>query len=448
MLTRRKFAPNSMLQLMLGYAVIIAAGTILLALPISSKSSASTGIVDALFTATSATCVTGLVVFDTYSHWTLFGQFVILLLIQIGGIGFLTVIIGAMTLTHRRIGLRQRFAMQDAVSAPQVGGIVRMARFILFGSFLFEGLGALALAFRFCPQFGLLRGLYFAVFHSVSAFCNAGFDLMGYQLPASSMTAYANDPAVTLVMAALIVIGGLGFFVWVDIWEHGFRFRRFRLHTKMVLITTAFLIIFGTVLLMFFETTGDAFAGKNLGERTLLSLFQSITARTAGFNTIDIASLGDSSILLLICLMLIGGSPGSTAGGFKTTTLFLFFLCVSAEFRQARCMECFGRRLEESILRRAAGVVSLFAVLCTASAAALSHFDAIPLKEALFESASAIGTVGLSLGITGQLGTPSRLVLVTLMFIGRVGGLTILFAVSGLGNGCHSQLPLEKITVG
>ena len=445
---RRKYAPNSMLQLMLGYAVIITAGTILLVLPISSKGPSSTGIVDALFTATSATCVTGLVVFDTYTHWTLFGQLVILLLLQIGGIGFLTVIIGAMTLTHRRIGLKQRFAMQDAVSAPQVGGIVRMARFILVGSFLFEGLGALVLAFRFCPQFGLSRGLYFAVFHSVSAFCNAGFDLMGYRLANSSMTAYAGDPVVTLVMMALIVIGGLGFFVWVDIWEHGFRFRRFRLHTKMVLVTTIFLIVFGTLFLMIFEIGGDAFAGKSLGERTLLSLFQSVTARTAGFNTIDIAALGDSSILLLMCLMLIGGSPGSTAGGFKTTTLFLFLLCMSAEFRRARCMECFGRRLEESILRRATGVVTLFAVLCTAAAAALSAFDAIPFKEALFESASAIGTVGLSFGITGQLGTPSKLVLVALMFVGRVGGLTILFAVSGMGNGCRSQLPLENITVG
>jgi trk system potassium uptake protein TrkH len=262
------------------------------------------------------------------------------------------------------------------------------------------------------------------------------------------MTFYSADPLVMSVMAILIVVGGLGFFVWADIREHGFRFRKFRLHTKIVLCATTLLIVLGTLLLLLYEVNGQAFSGKTAAQRFLLALFQSITARTAGFNTVDIAALGDASILLLICLMLIGGSPGSTAGGIKTTTFSLFILCVFSEFRQTRSITCFGRRLEESILRRGAGIVTLFAVLCSISAGILSHFDTIPLKAALFESASAIATVGLSLGVTDQLGMVSKIVLVFLMFVGRVGGLTILFAVSKTNGCCQSQLPLEKITVG
>lgn len=431
-----------------GYLLIVLLGTGLLTLPVSSRSGRGAPFVDALFTATSATCVTGLVVYDTFTHWSFFGQLVLLLLIQVGGLGFMTMSILAVVLMRRKVSLRQRFIMQESVSAPQVGGIVRMTRFIFLGTLALEGVGALLLSFRFCPQYGLGEGIYRSVFTSVSAFCNAGFDLMGDYAPFSSLTSVATDPLICLVVMALIVIGGLGFYVWADVVENRLRFRRYKLHSKLVLVTTAALLLGGMGSYLLLEWNGPAFAGHSPLEKLLLAAFQSVTMRTAGFNTVDLAKMSDGSTIVSIVLMLIGGSPGSTAGGIKTTTFAVLFLSILTELKKKKSIECFGRRIEEEVLRHSCSIMTLYLTLMLGAAVAISALDAVPMKEALFETASAIGTVGLTLGITPSLSALSHLILAALMFLGRVGGLTILLVFSDLYDSVPSRLPLEKITVG
>lgn len=304
--TVNKLKLTPLRTIILGYFVIICLGAFLLCLPIASRGGQWTNYFDTLFTATSATCVTGLIVFDTYTYWSIFGQIVILIMIQVGGIGFMTLAISAMTLTKRKIGLRSRYTLQESVNAVQVGGIVRMTRFILIGTTFFEISGAVLLSFRFCPQYGFWKGVYFAVFHSVSAFCNAGFDLMGGSEPFSSLTQYASDPLVNVVIVLLIIIGGLGFFVWSDIKTNKFRFRRYKLHTKVVLVTTAALIILPFLFLLFTERYNPNFS-ESPHTYLLSALFQTVTTRTAGFNTADLTTISDAGILCMIFLMLIGG---------------------------------------------------------------------------------------------------------------------------------------------
>lgn len=313
-------------MLLAGYLTMILIGTVLLMLPVSSREGIVTPVTDSFFTAVSAACVTGLVRFDTYTHWSLFGQIVLLLLIQVGGLGFVTILLSAHTFSGQKIGLSSRILMQEAVAAPQVGGIVRMTRFILKGTVLIEGLGAAALAFYFCPRLGLLKGLYYSVFHSISAFCNAGFDLMGAETPFSSLTSEAGNWYLNLVIMVLIVVGGLGFFVWLDLLDSRFRFKNMKLHSKLVVFMTALLLVGGAAGLFLLELSGEAYEGMSLGDRILASLFQSVTARTAGFNTVDLAALREGSIFLMICLMVVGGSTGSTAGGMKTTTAAVLVL--------------------------------------------------------------------------------------------------------------------------
>lgn len=444
--TLRNLSPTKVI--LLGYCGIILLGSLLLALPFASRSGEATAPLEALFTAASATCVTGLVRFDTYRYWSLFGQGVILLLIQIGGIGFMTIAISLAAVTKRKIGLTQRFIMQESVCAPQVGGIVRMTRFILLGTLMIEAGGALLLSFYFIPRLGVLQGLWFAVFHAVSAFCNAGFDLMGCYTPLSSLTTVQADPLINFVIMGLIVIGGLGFFVWSDILRCRFRFREYRLHTKIVLLVTAVLIAGGTLLIFLFEQGGAVFAGKSLPEQLLLATFQSVTPRTAGFNTVELGAMTQASQLLIICLMLIGGSPGSTAGGVKTTTFAVSLLSVLTVFRRRKSMESFGRRIDDETLRMAACVATMYLVGTLAVSMTISCAERLPMLTALFESASAIGTVGLSLGVTPQLGTLSQVLLVLLMILGRVGSLTILLAFASGRPAVSSQLPLEKLQIG
>jgi len=434
--------------IVLGFLLIILLGTLLLMLPISSKNGTITPFVDSLFTATSATCVTGLVVYDTYSHWSLFGQIVLISLIQVGGLGFMTMSILVVMLMRRKIGLRQRYIMQESVSAPQVGGIVRMTRFILIGTLILEGIGAILLSIRFCPEFGWKEGIYRAIFTAISAFCNAGFDLMGYYEPFSSLTTVATDPLINITIMALIVIGGLGFYVWADVVEKKHRFSRYRLHSKLVLVTTAILLLGGMTLYTVFEWNGPAYAGYSAGEKLLLSAFQSVTMRTAGFNTVDLASMSDSSTIVSILLMLIGGSSGSTAGGMKTTTMAVLVLSIISELKNKKNVECFGRRLEEDMLRNAICIITLYLALMLSASCALCAIDGITMKEAFFETASAVGTVGLTLGITPSLSSVSHLILAALMFFGRVGGLTILVVFSDLYKQIPSRMPMEKITVG
>ncbi|MGN0986155.1 MAG: TrkH family potassium uptake protein [Candidatus Enterenecus sp.] len=417
-------------------------------LPFSTREAGGASFSDALFTATSATCVTGLVVRDTAVYWSWFGQLVILLLIQVGGMGVVTMAVAIFIFSGRRIGLKQRWVMQESISAPQVGGIVRQTRFIVGAAFALEGLGAVFLAFRFCPRLGLWRGLWCALFHSVSAFCNAGFDLMGRDSPFSSLTGFVGDPLVNLVVMVLIVVGGLGFLTWRDMVSHRLRFREYRLQSKLILSCTALLLLSGFAFFLFYEFRLPQWDGLSGGEKVLAALFHSVTPRTAGFNTVDLARMSQPGQLFTILLMLTGGSPGSTAGGFKTTTLAVLFLSALAVFRRRRSAQCFGRRIQEGALQSACAIFLLYLTLFLAGGLLICCMDGVPLMDALFEAASAIGTVGLSLGGTARFSAPSRLVLIFLMYFGRVGGLTMIYAVTAGGGASASQFPQEQVTVG
>ena len=446
-LNRRLMKLSPTRVLLGGYCLIILIGAVLLTLPAASKSGEFTSFTDAFFTAASATCVTGLVRFDTFSYWSLFGQIVILLLIQIGGMGFMTITIFLACFTGKKIGLTPRFLMQESVSAPQVGGIVRMTRFILLGTLAVELGGAVLLAFRFCPELGLGRGLYYAVFHSVSAFCNAGFDLFGFQGEFSSLTGMYDDWYVNLVIMALIVLGGLGFFVWKDVIDCRGRFLKLRLHSRIVLVTTACLIFGGAAAIFLLELPAG-FEEMTAGDKVLASLFQSVTSRTAGFNTVDLTKLSEGSIFVMICLMLAGGSTGSTAGGIKTTTLAVLLLSIFSTFRRKRNVEVMGRRLEGGINRTVSCIFMLYLILSVTATLIVSSLEGIPVLTAMFETVSAIATVGLTLGITPEVGMISKLILAFLMIFGRAGSLTMLLALSSDRAPVASKKPLEKIQVG
>ncbi|MBE5884457.1 MAG: Trk family potassium uptake protein [Lachnospiraceae bacterium] len=432
-----------------GYCLIILIGTILLTLPIAARSGQWTPVSDCFFTATSATCVTGLIRYDTYMHWTMFGQLVILSMIQIGGIGFMTVTILVLLAARRRISLSQRAIMQNSVSAPQLAGIVRMTRFIALGTFLVEAIGALLLSLDFVPRFGWKKGIYFSIFHSVSAFCNAGFDLMGGTSGEfSSLTGLADNWYVNMIIMLLIFIGGLGFFVWYDLGSKRFRFRRLNLQSKMVLSISGVLVLFGALILFALEQGHEMYAGMSIGEQILASLFQSVTARTAGFNTTNLAAMTDAGIFVMICLMFIGGSTGSTAGGIKTTTFWVLCISIFATFKRKKNIEAFGRRMEEGITRTASCVFMTYLLLSCSVAVIISALENIPLLDALFESVSAMATVGLTVGITPSLGMVSKLLLAFLMLCGRVGSVTMLLAFSSEKRVINSRLPLDKIQVG
>lgn len=442
---KQRLNPTKMIAA--GYCIMILIGTFFLWLPISNRGGNFTPFIDALFTATSATCVTGLVLHDTYTYWTTFGQVILLILMQMGGIGFMTFAISAVSLTKKKIGLKDRFVMQESVAAPQVGGIVRLTKFITIGTVFFEGLGAFALSFTLIPRLGVARGIYFSVFHSVSAFCNAGMDLMGAFKPGTSLITLSDNYVFISVIMALIVVGGLGFFVWSDLMENCLDHKRYTLHTKLVLTLTIALIVVGVAGILIFESTGEAFAGKSVSEKFMLSLFQSITPRTAGFNTIDLNVLTDSSQLLIICLMLIGGSPGSTAGGIKTTTFAILILSIITVLKRKKSVECFNRRIDDETLRQVCCIIMMYLILIVTATMIIGAIDHIPMKYAAFETTSAVGTVGLSLGITPMLSGTSRLIVAALMYFGRVGGITVLLALTN-NIPQVSQLPKGKIAVG
>ena len=438
----RKRRLTSSQIILFGFAAVILVGALLLMLPVSSSAGTMTAPLDCLFTSTSAVCVTGLVVYDTATHWSAFGQAVILLLIQIGGMGVVTVAIAITMASGKKISLMQRSTMQDAISAHQVGGIVRFTGFILRGIFLFELLGALALMTAFVPEFGP-QGVWLAVFHSVSAFCNAGFDLMGTRARFSSLTSYAEHPVVNVTVMALIIIGGVGFLTWQDIRRNGIHVSRYRMQSKVILSVSGILILLPAVYFFFCE-----FRELPLARRFWGSLFQAVTPRTAGFNTLDLTGLSETGQMLTCLLMLIGGSPGSTAGGMKTTTLAVLVSCAIATFRKRESGRFFGRRITDETVKNAVTVFLMYIALFLAGGMIISRAEDLPLLICLFESASAVGTVGLTLGITPGLGTVSRWVLISLMFFGRVGGLTLIFATLPAHKNTLSKLPLEKITVG
>lgn len=441
----RKISPLKII--LFGFIILIFIGTILLCLPISSRSGQPTPFMTSSFTATSAVCVTGLIKVDTYNYWSPFGQAVILGLIQVGGIGFMTICITAISLSHIKIGLASRELMQSSVSAPQRGGIVKMTRFILVGTLLIELSGAVLLSIAFVPRFGA-KGLWYALFHSVSAFCNAGFDLMGSGGEFSSLTSFDKNPYVCIVISALIVIGGLGFFVWKDLIDNRFRFKMLRMHSKAVLITSTILIFGGGILLYLTELPNSSSQEHSALYQIGNSLFQSVSTRTAGFNTVDLSQLTHSTIFIMVLLMMVGGSPGSTAGGLKTTTLAVLFASVISVFKRKKSVEMFGRRLEENVSSLALCIFAMYLMLGSAGAVFISTVENVPFINALFESASAVATVGLTTGITPQLGILSSIVLMLMMLFGRVGSLTMLLAFSNYKSRPQSQKPLEKIQIG
>ena len=439
-LHKRKLSSSQII--LFGFAGVILIGTLLLMLPFATNSGQNVSFWDALFTSTSAVCVTGLIVQDTAVYWSGFGQAVILLLIQIGGMGVITVAAAITMASGNKISLMQRSTMQDAISAHQVGGIVRFTGFILKGIFLFELLGALVLMTVFIPEYGV-KGIWLAVFHSVSAFCNAGFDLMGTKSPYSSLTSYATHPVLNITVMLLIAIGGIGFLTWQDIRQNGIHIRRYRMQSKVILATTGILLVVPAIYFFFFE-----FAAEPIGKRIWLSLFQSVTPRTAGFNTADLTALSETGQMVTIGLMLIGGSPGSTAGGMKTTTAAVLIACAVAVFRRRENGRFFGRRIADDTVKNALTVFLMYITLFLLGGMIISRVEGLPILTCLFETASAIGTVGLTLGITPGLHLISKLILISLMFLGRIGGLTLIFATLSANKNTLSKLPLEKITVG
>lgn len=429
--------------IILGFFSVILLGSLLLMLPFATRDGQGASFADGLFTATSAVCVTGLIVHDTATYWSEFGQVIILTLIQIGGMGVVTIAVSIAVASGRKIGLMQRSTMQEAISAHQVGGIVRLTKFILKASICIELLGALFLYPVFCKDFGVLKGLWYSVFHSISAFCNAGFDLIGIREPFSSLTGYAANPIVNFTIMALIITGGLGFVTWADIRKNKFHFRKYNMQSKVILTVTTLLIAVPAVYFFFCE-----FSGLPLGQRFLASLFQAVTPRTAGFNTVDFTLLSETGLMLTIILMLIGGSPGSTAGGMKTTTLAVLFSSALSVFRKQDSAHFFGRRIPDNAIKNAATILMMYLTLFLGGGMVISYIEEIPLVSALFETSSAIGTVGLSLGLTPSLGMVSRAILILLMFLGRVGGLTLIFAALSERSTFGSRYPQEKITVG
>lgn len=426
-----------------GFAAVIVLGALLLSLPFCSNSGQFTPLADTLFTATSAVCVTGLVVRDTAMHWSPIGQGILLLLIQIGGMGVVTVAVTLARFSGRKISLMQRSTLQEAIAAPQVGGIVSLTRFIVKTTLALELLGALVMMPVFCMDHGL-RGVWMALFHSISAFCNAGFDILGTpDAQFVSLTRYIQNPVINSAIMLLIILGGIGFLTWEDVAVHRGRFREYRLQTKVVLCLTALLIVLPGCYFFFCE-----WADMPTGTRFWAALFQAVTPRTAGFNTADLDTLSGTGKGITIALMLIGGSPGSTAGGMKLTTLAVLLANAWAVIRRQEDTQLFRRRLEVEAIRTAGAILMLYVTLFFGGAILISLAEGLPIGACLFETASAIGTVGLTLGLTPSLSLLSRFVLIGLMFFGRVGGLTLIYAASSAPRKGLSRLPQEKIIVG
>lgn len=440
---RRRIRLNAVQTLSLGFAALILAGGLLLTLPIASRDGRSIPFLNAFFTSASASCVTGLSLYDTYTQFSPFGQAVILLLIQIGGMGFMSLSILFSILLHRRIGLHERSILMDSVGALQMGGVVRLTRRAIRVTFCLEGGGAALLALWFLPRYGLGRGLWMSVFHAVSAFCNAGFDILG---TGSSLTVMAGEVLPNVVIMTLIAAGGLGFLVWDDILTHGRHVRRWRLHSKIVAVFTSALFIGGAAAFYFLE--GDhAFAGASVGEKILMAAFQSVTCRTAGFATADLMKLSQSGILLTLILMFIGAGSGSTGGGAKVNTVAVLLLSALAQVRRKQDVNIFHRRLDEETIRRAYSSVSMFFLACLAGCMVLCA-QGITLDGALFEAISAIGTVGLTRGVTARLPEFSKLVVLLMMFSGRVGSMSVAMAVTRDRPQAKLRNVPEKILIG
>lgn len=432
-----------------GYMTVILAGTLLLMLPASTAAGEKTTILTALFTATSATCVTGLVVVDTATHWTIFGQGIILMMIQIGGLGFMTLGVLLALILRKRISLRTRGILQESMNYMQMSGLIRLVKITFRGTLLFEGIGAVLLAARFIPVFGVTKGILYGIFHSISAFCNAGFDLMGgYSGKYSSFVEFHQDILINFVLMALIILGGIGFFVWSDLKKNGWHWKKYMLHTKITLFSTVLLLAAGTFFYFLFEKN-NLLADMNGKDKFLAALFSSVTARTAGFNTIDTGALTGASKLLTMLLMFIGGSPGSTAGGIKTVTALVLVAYVWSNLRESKGINMFHRRLEDDVIRKASNVVVVSMLMAIASVIFICFRQPeLVVEDVMFEVFSAIGTVGMSTGLTRDLSTASRIVIILLMYCGRIGSMSFALSFTERKKVAPVQFPTEKIMIG
>ncbi len=419
----RSLSPTRVIAL--SFAAIILLGTLLLMLPISSRSGQSCGFRPALFTATSATCVTGLVLGDTWTMWSAFGQAVILAMIEVGGLGFMTAASVVFFLFRRKVGLRQRMVMAQALSLNEMEGVVRLQKLVLFGSLSIQAVGALILFVRFLPEYGLSKAAAWGLFHSVSAFCNAGFDIFGSLESGAGLTLFNDDPVVCLTLMALIVIGGLGFFVWEEI-ARLHSFKKFSVYTKLVLLTTAGLLLTGTVLILLLEWNNPATIGNMpFGQKLLNSAFQSTTLRTAGFATLDQGALSDGSKAVSLVLMMIGGSSGSTAGGVKTVTFVVLLLFMWTRIRNRSTVSIYKRTIPGEKVIDAMSIITIVIGLAIGGAVFICATSPLGFMDALFETVSALATVGLTSGGTPNLSIPAQFLIIIYMYFGRVGVLTI-----------------------
>lgn len=443
--------------LLIGYAVIILLGSLLLVLPFATRKGESTTFVNALFTSTSASCVTGLIAYDTATHWSVFGQIVILCLIQIGGIGFMTFVSFGFSLLKRNMGLYQKNLLMQSSGETSLKNLKPLFKRIIIGTGIFELLGACILAIRFIPDFGL-KGVYFAVFHSISAFCNAGFDLMGTSnAKFVSLANYSTDPVVLITISLLILLGGLGFIVWNDIAECKFKPSKFQLHTKIVLTVNAVIVVIPTILFTLFDYKSSALSGYNFWQKLLIGFFNSVTPRTAGYTVVDACSLSSPSYLLTLVLMFIGGGSGSTAGGVKVTTLAVLFFGMISVFKNKDDIEIGNKRIHRSLFIKAVAVIFTYIVLILLSVVLISLFEVKnpfnSLKYVLYDTVSAICTVGCSATVggvtfTSTLAPLSKIVLMLLMFMGRAGILTVTMALGNQNNASDVKKPIDSVLIG
>ncbi len=435
--------------LVLGFLFIILLGAIILSTPFVTNNGESIGFINAFFTSTSAVCVTGLVLVDTGSYWNYFGKTVIIILIQIGGLGFMTMASLLTLVAGRKFSLKKRIVMQESMGTNHLSGVVRITKYAVYMTLTFEIIGAIILSFRFIPMYGQLKGIYYAVFHSISAFCNAGFDIMG---TGNSISQFAKDPLVSLTISMLVIVGGLGFMVISEILQFK-KFKKFTLNAKVVIVSTLALLIVGFVFIFAMEYNNpNTIKDFSFGEKIVASIFASMTPRTAGFNTIDLNSMMPASLVLTMIFMFIGGSPSSTAGGVKTTTIALFFITIISILRGKKDTEAFGRQIPAENVKRAIAVIGIAVTFLTTSIILLSISETgASFFEIVFETLSAYGTVGLSIGLSAKLSLVGKLILSLAMFLGRVGALTLLFAATTKMKTIENQMlsyPTEQISIG
>ncbi len=438
---------SGMQLIAVGFFLLIMLGAFLLMLPVSSRSGEVTPFMTALFTSTSASCVTGLILVDTWTHWSMFGQIVLLCLIQVGGLGFITIGTAVSLMLRRRIGLKQRGWIRESFNVLDIGGVVRLIRLVIRGTFFFEGAGAVILAIRFYPKMGFWQSIYYGIFHSVSAFCNAGFDLMGRYEQFSSFTAYYDDPVVTVTLGMLILTGGLGFIVWSDLARHKLHFRKYALQTKMVLAASAFLV-FGGMLLFYLIEGNRLFAGMDLPAKLCSSFFCAVTPRTAGFNTTDTGALSEGGRLLTIILMFIGGGSGSTAGGLKMATVFVLLLHLRSTLSRSMGTNIFGRRIDDATVTKASALLCTYLTCSLVATLVICSIQNFPIGDVLFEVVSAVCTVGMTTGLTGELNLTSQVIIAFLMYIGRLGSLSFALSFTDHKKTAHVMQPVEQISIG